>query len=348
MAPGVILAFFAYALYSCCDAIIKGFGSNLTVHEIAFWTALFSFIPAAFMVPKGERWRDSWRLKNPWLVHLRSAAGVAGNICVIFAFVSIPLAEVYSIAFLAPIFIVMLSVVFLRESVGPQRWLFLAMSFVGVLLVVRPGFRDLELGHLAAVCAAITSAVSTTIMRRVAPEEKRVSLIALPLGYVLVVNLVLMLPTFQWPTVPQFALLLTIGALGGTGNVLFIAATRQARASEIAPMQYSQLAWAITFGALFFAEHPDLITYCGLLVVVVFGVLNVISDETRIRIFSRLSTGLGPATAIAAVSRPLTADDATASGEPEAGSDADPATTEQPPDKPSPPANDKRPRRRAA
>src|SRR5690606_36114276 len=171
-----------------------------------------------------------WRMQHPWLVSLRSISGLAGNICVIFAFVSIPLAEVYSIAFLAPIFIVMLSVVFLRESVGPQRWLFLAMSFVGVLLVVRPGFRDLELGHLAAVCAAITSAVSTTIMRRVAPEEKRVSLIALPLGYVLVVNLVLMLPTFQWPTVPQFALLLTIGALGGTGNVLFIAATRQARA----------------------------------------------------------------------------------------------------------------------
>jgi drug/metabolite transporter (DMT)-like permease len=97
------------------------------------------------------------------------------------------------------------------------------------------------------------------VLRRVAPYEKRVSLIAVPLGYILVANFALMLPTFDWPTIMEFGLLLAIGGLGGTGNVLFINATRLARASEIAPMQYSQIAWAITFGAIFFHEYPDLI-----------------------------------------------------------------------------------------
>jgi drug/metabolite transporter (DMT)-like permease len=308
MPPGVILAFVAYGLYSCCDAIIKGFGSSLTIHEIAFWTALFSFIPAAFMRPANERWRDFWRMQHPWLVNLRSIAGLGGNMAIIFAFTTIPLAETYSIAFLAPIFIVMLSVTFLKETVGWQRWAFLAMSFIGVLLVVRPGFRDLQLGHLAAVAAAMTGAVATTVLRRVAPYEKRVSLIAVPLGYVLIANFALMLPTFDWPTLEQFALMLLIGLLGGTGNVVFINATRLAKASEIAPMQYSQIAFALTFGALFFSEYPDLIAYCGLAVVVVFGVLNVISDETRIRIFSRWTPGAGPATAIAEVSKPIVQD----------------------------------------
>jgi drug/metabolite transporter (DMT)-like permease len=305
MPSGVIFAFFAYALYSCCDAIIKGFGSDLTVHEIAFWTALFSFLPAAFNLPKGERWIDFWRMRHPWLVNLRSAAGVIGNMCVIFAFVSIPIAEVYSLAFLAPIFIVVLSVVALRESVSPQRWLFLAATFLGVLLVVRPGFRELQLGHLAAVGAALFGSISTTVLRRVAPYEKRVSLIAVPLGYIVIVNAILMLPTFNWPSIEEFALLMAIGGLGGTGNVLFIAATRRARASEIAPMQYSQIAWALIFGAVFFHEFPDLVAYLGLAVVVVFGILNVISDETRIRIFSRWTAGAGPATVIAEVSKPL-------------------------------------------
>jgi drug/metabolite transporter (DMT)-like permease len=117
-----------------------------------------------------------------------------------------------------------------------------------------------------------------------------------------------MLPTFEWPTLEEFGLLLAIGGLGGTGNVLFINATKLARASEIAPMQYSQIAWAITFGAIFFHEYPDAIAYAGLAVVVVFGVLNVISDDTRIRIFSRFSPGLGPATAIAEVSKPIAAE----------------------------------------
>ena len=337
MAPGVIFAFFAYALYSCCDAIIKGIGLGLTIHEIAFWTALFSFIPAVMMTPKGERWHQFWRMQHPWLVNIRSIAGVFGNLCIIFAFVTIPLAEVYSLAFLAPIFIVVLSVLTLKESVSWHRWLFLAASFAGVLLVVRPGFRELQPGHLAAVAAALSGAVATTILRRVAPEEKRVSLIAVPLGYVLLINFALMMATFEWPTLQEFALLLAVGALGGTGNVLFIAATRQARASEIAPMQYSQIAWAITFGAVFFLEYPDLITYAGLVIVVVFGVLNVISDETRIRIFSRFSPGLGPATAIAEVSKPLVPPEPDSVADPIMGQPAN--SDEAPADEPPPPAS---------
>jgi drug/metabolite transporter (DMT)-like permease len=306
MPSGVLFAFFSYLLYSCCDAIIKGFGSgSLGVHEIAFWTALFSFIPAMFMLPSGERWIDFWRMKHPLLVNLRSAAGLLGNMSIIFAFVSIPLAEVYSLAFLAPIFIVVLSVVLLKETVGWQRIVFLAMSFAGVLLVVRPGFRDLQLGHLAAFGAALFASISTTVLRRVAPHEKRVSLIGVPLGYILVANGILMIPEFAMPTWQEFALLLTIGGLGGTGNVLFIAATRRSPASQIAPAQYTQIAWAIIFGAVFFREYPDLVAYAGLSIVVVFGILNVISDETRIRIFSRLSFGLGPATAISEVSKPI-------------------------------------------
>ena len=304
MPSGVIFAFFAYALYACCDAIIKGFGSTVSVHEIAFWTSLFSFIPAIFTRPKNERWRNFWKMRHPWLVNLRSATGVIGNMCVIYAYTTIPLTESYSINFLGPIFIVVLSVVFLKESVSLRRWVFLAMSFVGVLLVVRPGFRELELGHLGSLTAAFFGSISTTIIRRVAPHEKRVSLIGLPLAYILVVNGIMMIPDFSLPSLQEFALFLVIGGLGGTGNVLFINAMRNAKASEIAPMQYSQIAWALIFGALFFSEYPDLIAYCGLAVVVVFGVLNVISGGTRIRIFSRFSS-FGPATVAAEVAKPL-------------------------------------------
>lgn len=313
MPTGVIFALSAYLLYSCCDAIIKGFGSDLAVFEIAFWTALFSFLPAIFTKPEGEHWREGLRMRHPFLVNLRAVTGLLGNMCIIYAFVHIPLAEAYSIAFLAPIFIVFLSSHFLKEQVTWQRWLFLAASFAGVLLVVRPGFRELSLGHLAALAAAFFGAITTTVLRKVAPVEKRVSLIGIPLGYVVVANGLLMLPGFQWPTWQEFLLLLTIGGLGGTGNLLFIAATRRVPASQIAPGQYSQIAWAIIFGAVFFREFPDLITYVGLAVVAVGGTLNVISDETRIRIFSRLSAGAGPATVMSEKSPPL-GDDAITPG----------------------------------
>ena len=307
MPSGVLFSLAAYLLYSCCDAIIKGFGTGLSPFEIAFWTALFSFIPAIFTKPKGEHWRQAFQMHHPWLVNLRSISGVVGNLSIIYAFTHIPLAEAYSIAFLAPIFVVALSVYFLAEKVSWHRWFFLAMTFAGVLLVVRPGFRELQPGHLAAIVAALMGGISTTTLRKVAPVEKRVSLLGLPLGYVVVVNGVLMMlipGTFHWPTWEQMALMIGIGALGGTGNILFIAATRRAPISQIAPAQYSQIAWAIVFGAIFYREYPDMVAYCGLVVVAVCGIMNVLSDEARIRIFSRLSV-FGPASAVSEISTPI-------------------------------------------
>ena len=301
MPAGVAFAFAAYALYSCCDALIKGFGSSLSIYEIAFFTTLFSLLPAIFTKPKGEHWRSLWRMRRPWLVHLRALTGVLGNICIIYAFTHIPLAEVYSLAFMAPIFIVVLSVFLLKEQVSAPRWLFLALSFCGVLLVVRPGFRELQLGHLAALAAAFFGSVTTIVLRAVAHGETRVSLIGMASIYILVFNGILMLPSFQLPTPEQFGLFVLIGALGGSGHILFIAATRLAPASQIAPPQYSQIIWAIVLGALFYREFPDALAYVGLGIVIAAGVLNVVSDETRIRIMSRLSVGgVGPATASAA------------------------------------------------
>ncbi|WP_423067586.1 DMT family transporter [Devosia sp. CN2-171] len=314
MPVGVAFSLLAYLLYSCCDAIIKGFGTSLTVFEIAFWTALFSFLPAIFTKPKGEHWRQLHHMRHPWLVHLRSVTGVIGNLCIIYAFTHIPLAEAYSIAFLAPIFVVALSRMFLHEDVTWQRWFFLGASFLGVLLVVRPGFRELQLGHLLALGAALMGGITTTTLRKVAPVEKRVSLLGFPLGYIVIVNGILMLPTFHWPTPEEFALLLAIGGLGGTGNIVFIAATRRSPVSQIAPAQYSQILWAIIFGFIFFHEYPDAIAYCGLVVVAFGGILNVMSDETRIRIFSRLSV-FGPASAAAEISPPL-GDDALTPADP--------------------------------
>lgn len=307
MPLGVLLSLIAYALYSCCDAIIKGFGAgDMTVHEIAFFSSLFSLVPAIFTKPKGERWRSMFKLKHPWLVHMRGITGLLGNLCIIYAFVTIPLAEAYSLAFLAPIFVVLMSIVFLHERVSARRIVLLTASFVGVLLVVRPGFRELELGHLGALAAAFFGAITTAVLRHVAPVEQRISLITIALGYIMVVNGIWMIPTFEMPTLQEFLLLLVIGAMGGTGNIVFIAATRRAQASQIAPAQYSQIFWAIALGAIFFNEMPDAIGYAGLAIVVATGILNVISEDTKIRIFSRpVQTGAGPATAAAEVSPPL-------------------------------------------
>ena len=307
MPIGVVYAVVAYSVYSCGDALIKGIGQSLSVFEIGFFIALFSLIPALFVKPRSERWRDSFKLKHPLLVHLRSFSGTASSTLVTFAFVTIPFAETYSLVFMMPLFITVMSVLILKERVPLVRWAMLALGFVGVMLVVRPGFRELELGHLAAICCAFFGAATTTILRVVAPLEKRVSLIALPALYLLVVNAVMMIPGFVMPSLAQFAVLAASGALVGLGHILLIAATRNAPASQVAPIQYVQIVWAIGIGAFFFTEYPDWIAYVGIAVVIVSGLVNVLIDGARTRIagrFAEYRARPGPVTNITEVQGP--------------------------------------------
>ena len=282
MPLGVILAFLAYASFSVADALIKVTGPALSVFEIAFFTTSFSIIPA-MLTKRGERWRDVYKLEHPWLVHLRCLTAITGTACVMYAFTHIPFAEVYAIGFTTPLFVTLLSVLVLREHVALHRWVLLFISFLGVILVIRPGLRALEPGHFVMMLGAVMGAITTTILRHVAPKERRVSLVGLQVLYSAIVNAALMAPTFVLPSPGQLAILLGIGLLGGIGGLLIIQASKQTPANLIAPVQYSQLIWAILFGALFFGEYPDWVGIVGMLIVVSAGLLNVLSEKTPIR-----------------------------------------------------------------
>jgi len=281
MPVGVILAFLAYASFSVADALIKVTGPTMSVFEIAFFTTSLSIIPI-LLTKRGERWRDVYKLQHPWLVHLRCATAISGTACVMYAFTHIPFADVYAIGFLTPIVVTLLGVLVLREHVALHRWLLLIISFLGVVLVIRPGVRDLQLGHLAIFCSVFFGGITTVILRHVAPKERRVSLVGLQVLYSGLFNGLMMIPTFVIPSPEQMAVFLGIGLLGGTGGLLLIAAARRSPANLVAPVQYSQLIWAIVFGALFFGEYPDYVAVIGLIIVLTAGLANVLTEKLKI------------------------------------------------------------------
>jgi len=289
MPLGVVFALLSYSLYSCGDAITKSFTGQLSVFEIGLFANLFALVPPALAKPKGEKWRHAFRLTHPWLLHLRGIFAVASSIAITYSFVTIPLAEAYSIAFLTPLFITLLSVVVLKEKVPWTRWLFVSLSFVGVMIVVRPGFRELHPGHLTAVLSAVASAASTTILRLVAGKESRLSIIAMNGVWQLAGNGVFLIFTFTMIGWPELLRLAGIGIFGGIAQLLVIAALRIAPASHVGPTQYVQILWAVTFGSLFYREFPDAIGVAGLVVVILSGVANATADGARARVAGRWS-----------------------------------------------------------
>lgn len=287
-ALGVVLALIAYAIYSTADALVKGLGGSLGPFEIGLFVTIFSMLPAFYSKPKAERWRDTFRFNRFWVVQLIGLTRMICAVSITYSFVTIPLAEAYSIVFLTPVFATILSVLILKEEVTIDRWALVVVSFIGVLVVVRPGFREIELGHLTAMLCSVCAAISVIAMRLISGTEKRMTLFVVPALYTLVANLVaLAIVGFTWPSWLLLGGLLVCGALSGIGYLLQIAALSNAPASRVAPTQYSQLVWALLFGALFFNEVPDAIGLIGLGIVVASGVANVFVDGARARIAGR-------------------------------------------------------------
>lgn len=275
-----ILALAAYFLFSVCDASIKAAGGgSLSVFEIGF---IVNMAAAAVLLTTrhpGERWRDFWITGRPLAIHARAFFGLVGSLCAIYAFTTIPLAQAYALIFLSPIFVTILSGLVLKETIGLWRWSAVALGFLGVLLVLRPGMQALQPGHLAAMLGGISTGFSVIILRQIGTEAKRTSILGMLLLYLLCLNgIVALVIGIRLPTPTQFLHLLMAGAAYGLGQWALIMAARRGNASQIVPMQYSQLIWAVTFGAAFFAEYPDGIAIAGLAVVGSSGLLTLVRE----------------------------------------------------------------------
>jgi S-adenosylmethionine uptake transporter len=155
----------------------------------------------------------------------------------------------------------------------------IVVGLIGVVVVLRPGQADLGLGHLSALTAALLGAATSVIVRKVGNSERAVVLMLYPM----MANFVVMgvaLPFVYVPVPPQhFAMMAGIAALGLLGGVLIIAAYRRAPAIIVAPMQYSQIIWAIIFGHFLFGEDVDLYTGVGTAIIIASGVYIVLRED---------------------------------------------------------------------
>lgn len=279
MNQGVAVGFLSYFLFSSADACIKSLGGRMSVFEIIFFVTAAHFLTIGVAKPAGEEWRHVFRMHRPGLVAVRALCGIGAGLCGVYAFTTLPLAEAYALIFLMPAFVTMLSIPLLGEEVGWRRWTAVAVGFLGVLLVVKPGFRELHLGHLAAACAAVFGALSMIVLRTIGSTEKRITLLAVVYAAATAVNGALMIPTFTMPELRDFAIIGLTGIVGGFGQISIIVATKLAPANRVASAQYSQIIWAVVFGAVFFSEFPDGIAFIGMALVAFSGLFTFLREE---------------------------------------------------------------------
>lgn len=278
---GVLVAFASYAVFAFSDASIKMLHGTLPSYQVAFIGALFGFAAVPFLKRRDDNWVDMVRTSNRPLWILRFACGATGAICSIVAFTKLSMAEAFALLFLLPSFVTILSVVFLKEDVRWQRWTAVILGFIGVLIVLRPGFRELSIGHLCAAIGGLAAAIGIVINRALGAKEKRISLYGAGLFGTLIVSGLLMLSEVSMPTAWQWLFLASYGLLGAVGNVLLMTAARMVAANLVAPPQYSQMIWAIGFGYLLFNDDIDLPMALGIALIIFSGLLTLARERTR-------------------------------------------------------------------
>lgn len=276
---GALLSLAAFALYATHDVVVKFLGGSYAPFQLIFFAGLLSF-PLVTILLMSDKTDGNLIPKHPWWTAIRTLCAVLTGLGGFYAFSVLPLAQCYAIFFAMPLLITLLAIPILGEKVGIRRGLAVLVGLIGVIIVLRPGDLDLNLGHLAALSAATTGALAAVIVRKIGSDERSVVLMLYPMmANFLIMGAILPFVYFPMP-VFHFGMLALMACLGLAGGLLSIAAYKTAPAIIVAPMQYSQILWAMFYGWLFFGEGIDANTAAGIAVIIASGVYIVLREQT--------------------------------------------------------------------
>jgi S-adenosylmethionine uptake transporter len=276
---GAMLSLLAFGIYATHDVLVKFLGGSYSPFQLIFFSGLLGF-PLVTILLMSDRTDGNLIPKHPYWTAIRTTTAVLNGLAGFYAFSVLPLAQCYAIFFAMPILITLLAIPILGEKIGLHRGVAVAVGLLGVMIVLRPGQEPLGFGHLAALAAAFLGAMTSVIVRKIGHDERSVVLMLYPM----VANFVVMavaLPFVYTPvSVEHFGLMGAMALLGLLGGILIIAAYRRAPAIIVAPMQYSQIIWALLFGYFIFNEDVDLWTGAGTGVIIAAGIYIVLREDT--------------------------------------------------------------------
>lgn len=270
---GLLFALFGFGVFSWHDAIVKLL-TDYSVFQIIFFAMLFGAAPFTLVHATSRSSHSLWP-NNPMLVFARSFSSVLGICLAFYAFTVLPMVDVYVMLFTAPALISLLAIPFLGERIAIFRWFAIFLGLAGVVIVLRPSVQNISFSHLAGIGSALCIAINSIISRQLGSKEHASTLMIYPLLTNIIVCGIAMSFSYVQMPLEDLALMFLLGTMALVGQFCMLLAYRAAPAAYVAPMQYSQLLWAVLIGAVMFNEYPDNMTVIGALVIVVSGLLIV-------------------------------------------------------------------------
>ena len=302
----VLLKLASAFLFALMSALLRYVVDAAPVGQIVFFRSACAIIPVVVIYAWRRELMSALRTSRP-LGHLGRGLIAAGGMFFSFAALArLPIVDVTTIGFVAPLITVALSAWLLKERVRIYRWSAVVVGLGGVVVMLWPHLdfarytgaatSAAALGALFALSGAVTNAASVVQTRRLTDTETTSSIV-LYFSLFCSVGGLLTLP-FGWivPTAPQLAARVALGMIGGISHILLTESYRYAPASLLAPLDYTALIWAFIIGYWAFGEVPTATAFIGTPIVAGAG-LFVIWRERQLGLErARARAAAGPPT----------------------------------------------------
>lgn len=236
-------------------ALVKYVGSDVPPAQSAF---LRYILGLGFLVPMIRPiLRARLTRGDLALFSLRGVLHSFGVICWFYAMTQIPIAEVTSMNYLNPVYVTVLAVFFLGERMALRRAVAVGLAFVGAVIILRPGFRELSMGHFAMIFTALLFA-GGYLVAKIMADRVDASVVVGMLSITVTIGLApFAFAVWITPTWDQIFWLFLVACFATAGHYTMTLAFAAAPLTVTQPVTFLQLIWATTMGAVFFGESVD-------------------------------------------------------------------------------------------
>lgn len=287
---GALFALMAVMCFSLNDVGIKFLSDTYALHQVIFIRSTIGtvlFLAVIMPLTGGLKVMRTRRLK----MHLlRGICVVFANMCLFLGLAAMPIADAVAVFFISPLVITIFSVLFLGETVGARRWTAIAVGFIGVLVIVKPGTSAFQVASLLPMVAATLYAVIHIVARKIGGTESAATMafyiqvtfivasgaFGLTLGHGAFANethpsLSFLLRAWGPVTPSDWPIMIMLGISGVLGGVFISQAYRLSEAAFAAPFEYVAMPMAIMWGVTVFGTWPDHTAWIGIALIIGSG-----------------------------------------------------------------------------
>jgi drug/metabolite transporter (DMT)-like permease len=299
---GALCALGATMGFTMNDMAVKYLSSDYAMHQVIGIRSVIAMGITLLLIMPLTGGFSQMRTRRPFTHVLRGLFVVGANMAFFLALAAMPMADATAIFFVSPMIIAIFSVIFLKETVGPRRWMAISLGLLGVLIMIRPGSDTFSPIALLPLLAAASYAALHTLTRKLGVTESAATLaFYIQLTFVAfsaVVGLAIgdgrfdtgghasmafLTRAWVWPAAADWPFFVITGVGSAIGGLLISQAYRLCEAALVAPLEYAAMPMAILWGVFVFGDWPDSWSWAGILLIICSGIY-MIWRETRNRV----------------------------------------------------------------